>query len=228
MSIADPRKYQCPYCNAKFIREKTMHIHVCEQKRRHFAKSEKHVRIGFDVFNRFFQLHYNTQKTYEEFARSRYYHNFVQFGSFLNNVHPLYPDKFIDYLLRTDVPIAKWTSDTVYDEYIWKLVKTESVETALERSINSMIAWGEEKELPWHTYFVNVSKSRATYNIKDGYISPWLVLNSNNGKKMIKQFDHKQLETVEKVLDIRYWLQVFKNKSDDTQLVKDIIEQAGL
>ena len=47
--------YTCQYCNNKFTKEKTLAVHVCEQKRRALAKTERHVVLGFDTYNRFYK-----------------------------------------------------------------------------------------------------------------------------------------------------------------------------
>jgi hypothetical protein len=38
--------YICEHCKSKFSKEKTLVVHMCEQKRRHLAIGEKHVQIG--------------------------------------------------------------------------------------------------------------------------------------------------------------------------------------
>ena len=80
-------------------------VHMCEQKRRALQKNEKRVQLGFYAFTRFYVLCQNVkkEKTYEEFCKSSYYNAFVKFGSFVNNVRPLYPEKYIDYVVTSGV-----------------------------------------------------------------------------------------------------------------------------
>ena len=94
--------HSCKHCNAKFTREKTLAVHMCEQKRRFLQKDERRVQLGYQTFIRFYQLcqKMEKEKTYEEFCKSPYYTAFVKFGSFLSNVKPLYPHKYIDYVKR--------------------------------------------------------------------------------------------------------------------------------
>ena len=94
------KPYVCNYCGSGYVREKTLAAHMCEKKRRALQKDEKRVRYGFYAFGRFYKLSAGNkkEKTYEEFCASPYYNAFVKFGSFLNNVKPLYPEKYIDYV----------------------------------------------------------------------------------------------------------------------------------
>ena len=91
-----------------------------------------------------------------------------------------------------------------------------------------MIEWGENNNASWNHYFHYVSLSRATYDIKDGKVSPWLVLNSNSGKEMVKKFNDEQLNAVSTVLDIPFWLKKFKNLPADTELVKQVVKESNL
>lgn len=220
--------FTCQFCNHVFSKEKTLAVHVCEKKRRHLAKSEKHVVLAFDTFNRFFKLSQSLkgEKTYEDFAKSPYYNAFVKFGSFVSNVNPLYPDKFIDYVVRSGARLDHWCREELYDKYVVDLVKTEPVEVALERSINTMIAWGKDHNAEWNHYFLYASANRIMFAVKDGKISPWLILNSNNGKSALKTFDDTQLQAIGNVMDLPYWLNKFKKKPTDVELVKQVVKES--
>lgn len=222
--------YVCQYCGNKYTKEKTLAVHVCEQKRRALAKTEKHVVLGYDAYNRFFKFTQNARhdKTYDEFAKSPYYNAFVKFGSFVSNVNPLYPDRFINYVITSGVKLDHWCRDELYDKYVVDLVKTENVETALERSIKTMIAWGEANNAPWHHYFMYASLSRACFDIKDGKISPWIVLNSPHGKAMLRKFDDTQLSAIGAIMDVPYWLNKFKKLPADVELVKQVVKESNL
>ena len=224
------KPYNCNYCGAKFSKEKTLCVHVCEQKRRHLAKNERHVVLAFDTYNKFYQKNqrFTQEKTYEEFAKSPYYNAFVKFGSFVSNVNPLYPNKFIEYVVTSGVKLDHWCRDELYDKYVVDLVKSESVETALERSIKYMIEWADENNAVWNHYFRYVNLNRAMYHIKDGKISPWLILNCTSGKEMLTRFDDVQLQAISVILDIPYWLNKFKKMPADLELVKQIIKESGI
>ena len=229
MALA-PQPYICQYCKKGFMKEGTLMVHICEQKRRHLAQHEKHVVLGYDTFNRFFKMSQNAkgEKTYEEFAKSPYYNAFVKFGSFVSNVNPLYPDRFIDYVVRSGVKLDHWCRDELYDKYVVDLIKTETVETAIERGVNHMMQWGADNNASWNHYFLYVSLSRACYDIKDGKVSPWLVLNSANGKAMIKKFDDTQLMAINAVMDVPFWLNKFKRQPADVDVVKKVIKELTL
>lgn len=222
--------FTCQYCGHKFSKEKTLAVHVCEQKRRALARTERHVVLGYDAYNRFYRMTQNAKhdKTYDEFAKSPYYNAFIKFGSFVSNVNPLYPDKFIDYVVRSGVKLDHWCRDELYDQYVIALIKKEPVEVALERSINTMMDWADKNNSSWNHYFNYASLSRATFDIKDGKVSPWIVLNCKSGREMLKKFNDEQLTAINAVMDVPYWLGKFKKVPADVEIVKEVVREFNL
>ena len=222
--------YTCQYCNHSYTKEKTLAVHVCEQKRRALAKTEKHVMMGYDTYNRFYRKTQNSKgdKTYNEFARSPYYNAFIKFGSFISNVNPLYPDRFIDYVVTSGVKLDHWCRDELYQQYVLDLIKVETVETALQRSITHMMAWGESNNAQWNHYFLYVSLSRACYDIRDGKISPWVILNSANGKAMLQKFNDEQLAAISEFINPPFWVSKFKKLPADIELVKQVVKESNI
>ena len=158
---------------------------MCEPKRRHLQKSEKWVQNGHIVFRRFYEIHQRTgkPKTYEEFCDSSYYNAFVKFGRYMMHTNPLYPEKYIDYVILSRVKLDHWSRDDLYEQYLKDTLKTESVEAALRRSIATMMDWATEQNVQWADYFRLVNTSRAVQHIQSGHISPWLILGCDAGKK---------------------------------------------
>ena len=228
MSISKP--YKCEYCGASFTREKTLAVHMCEKKRRQLQRDEKRVQTGYYAFTRFYKISAGTkkEKTYEDFCASPYYNAFVKFGSFVNNVRPLYPEKYIDYVVTSGVKLDHWCRDELYEKYAIGILKKEGVETAVERSIKTMMDWGDDQEAQWNDYFRYASLNRVTQHLRDGKISAWLVLNCASGKEMLSKFNDEQLGIVYAVMDPQHWALRFKRQQRDVELVKEVVKEANL
>ncbi len=222
--------YVCEHCGTKFTKEKTLVVHMCEQKRRYLAKDEKHVILGYTVYNRFYRLTQKQKhdKTYLEFAKSPYYNAFVKFGSFMHNVNPLYPDQYIDFVVISGVKLDHWCREELYEKFVLHLIKTESVEIALERSIDTMSKWAVENNAVWNHYFNYISPSRAMFNIKDGKISPWLLLNCNSGRNLLNTFNDEQLAAVATMIDPPFWKKKFRDKKFDMELIMQVVKESNL
>jgi len=225
------KPYVCEYCGKGYVREKTLAAHMCEPKRRWLQKDEKRVRHGLYAFQRFYKLSAGSkkEKTYEDFVGSPYYNAFVKFGSFISNVRPLYPERYIDYVVTSGVKLDHWCREEMYEKYAIDLILREDVTTALERSIQTMLEWASENEpAPWNHYFQRVSLNRAVWHIKDGKISPWLILNCSSGKEMLSKFNDEQLNLVYHVINPEHWAMRFKRHSSDVELVREVARESGL
>lgn len=224
------KPYVCQYCGSAYVKESTLAVHMCEQKRRHLAKNEKHVQLGYQAYVRFFQLSQKAKhiKTYEEFAKSSYYNAFVKFGSFLSNVNPLYLDRYIDYVVTSGIKLDHWCREELYYTYVIDLIKKEPAEVAVERTIKTMVEWAEKNDSQWNHYFKYVNLNRAVYDIKDGKVSPWLVMNSDTGRTMLSKLNDEQLGIVFTILDPEYWARRFKTYPADLELVKKVVAEGNL
>lgn len=224
------KPYICQFCGSGYTQEKTLTVHMCEQKRRHLAKEEKHVVIGYQTYVKFYQLTQQAKsvKTYDEFARSPYYNAFVKFGSYVSNVNPLYPDNYITWVVRSGVKLDHWCRDELYEKYVLELIHTENVETALQRSVTHMQAWANDNGSLWNHYFKYVSTNRATYDIKDGKVSPWLILNCATGKNLLSTLSDEQLSSISNVIDPTAWVNKFKKHRDDLELIREVVREANL
>lgn len=222
--------FNCVHCGKSFMKERTLISHVCEGKRRAMQRDEKRVQAGYMAFNRFYQLTQRCQKikTYDEFCKSSFYNAFVKFGSFINNVNPLYPDKFIDFVIKSGVKLDHWCKDALYEQYLYEMLKVEPVEAAVQRSLQNMMDWADQNDSQFNHYFNYVNHNRAVHDILTGKISPWLILNCKSGKKMVSRFSDEQLTMIEPAFDVKFWLKKFSGVPADIALVKEICKEAGI
>jgi hypothetical protein len=222
--------YKCEYCQKSFAKEKTLAVHICEQKRRHLSKNEKHVQQGLLTYQRFYEITQKgkTTKTFDDFASSPYYTAFIKFGSFLVNTAPIYPERFIDYVIKSGVKLDHWCRDNLYEQYIYELIRIEPAEPAIQRTIQTMMDWADKNSAPWEHYFQYVNLNRVTHDIKEGLISPWILLNSKSGKEMLQRMNDEQLEIVGPFVDPQFWMQRFRSLPADLELVKDLIKETKI
>ena len=221
---------ECVHCGCKFMKHSTLFSHMCENKRRAMQKDEKRVQVGLMAYNRFYQITQNSRKTktYEEFCKSSYYNAFVKFGSFINNVNPLYPERFVEYVIKSGVKLDHWSRDELYEKYLYETLKTEPVESAVQRSLQTMMEWGDRSQAQYNHYFKYVNHNRAVHDIRNGKISPWVILNCKSGKNMVENFNDEQLNLIAPALDVPYWIRHFKKTPADIELVKEICREADI
>ena len=126
LNLTMDKPYVCQFCGGKYMQEKTLAVHMCQPKRRALQKNEKRVQLGMYAFNQFYKLSAGSKKnkTYEDFCKSPYYNAFVKFGSFVSNVRPLYPERYVDYVVTSGVKLDHWCRDELYEKYVINLIHT--------------------------------------------------------------------------------------------------------
>ena len=167
-------------------------------------------------------------KTYEEFAKSKYYTGFTKFGKHILDVNAIDPENFIDFVITTSVKLDKWCSDAVYETYIRELNKKETAERAVERGILLMQQWARENDRPYNVFFREISRPRAIHWIKSGRISPWVIFNSVSGVELINSFNDHELNLINEYLEPTFWTRKFEVRKDDVLFVKEILTKAGI
>ena len=222
--------FKCTHCGKSFVKESTFMVHVCEKKRRFLAKNERHVQFGFLTYQKFYELTQNIKKpkTFEEFINSQYYTAFVKFGSFMSNTKPIYPERFIEFVVKSGVKVDRWCRDEIYETYITELIKVEPADGAIQRAIKTMMDWADKNDAQWTHYFKYASPNKLTHDIKEGLISPWLILNCKSGKSALTKLNDEQLNIVEPIINPAFWLNKFRTLPADTELIYTVIEETKI
>jgi len=91
-----------------------------------------------------------------------------------------------------------------------------------------MCEWATKNDSSWNHYFLYANVNRITYDIRDGKVSPWIMLNSDNGMKALKNLSDDQLQTIGPMIDLAFWLDRFKTNKNDVEFVKNIVKEANL
>lgn len=228
-----PKQCRCEFCSREFSDELRLINHVCEKKRRWFQKDQPQGRIAFLAWSRFYELNgqfasNKTKKSYKEFINSKYYRAFSRFSRHLLDTAAPEPERFIDYVIKNNLPIDKWTHDQVYAEYVKDLIRTESPEQALERGIMLMREWSQQHEKSWTDFFRDVNTNQLTNWIKTGRISPWVLYNAASAEDALQRCTPEQIGIISSTAPAVQWGMRFKTQKDGTAFVRQTLKKAGL
>ena len=224
------KAYTCKYCEKSFTQEKTLVKHICVKKRRYMEIDSQGSRFGLRAFQRFYSIASTDKvvKTAHDFISSPYYIDFIKFGNHLAVLKPVYVDQFIDFVINNSIKLKDWTSDFVYDIYIEDLVKKEPVTSAMERSIIEIMDWAAANNTEFSNFFVEITANEASYMIRTGKISPWLLYLANTGEHLMNEFTADHSKIIGKIIDPAFWMKKFKKNSDDVEYVRNLLEQINL
>lgn len=222
--------FECKYCGNKFHKEITLSTHMCVKKRRYMEIDSPASRLGFRTFQRFYDITMSSKKpkTTQEFVESDFYIDFVKFGNHLANLKPVYPEQFIDFVIRNGVKLKDWTKDYVYYTYVEDLVKKEPAVAATDRTITEIVNWSATNNAAFNDFFSVISANEAAHLILTGKISPWVLYLCKTGDSLLVRFNDDHSKIIGDVITPAFWSRKFKNNDDDVQYITSILDQAGL
>lgn len=228
-AIDKPLKYGCDFCGREFARESTIAKHICEYKQRHMNKDLTGNRIGFQSWVQFYQKNTSAKKTksYDEFIKSAYYTAFVKFGNHCVDINAINISRYVDWLLKNQVKIDTWTSDTTYTKYLVEYLRTEDPLDGVARSVESTINLSDNAGVLPRDILRYGNINRICYEITKGKISPWMLYQSSSGIEFLSKLmpDHEKM--ILDYIDPEKWAIKFKREPENVRTVKEILAHGG-
>lgn len=220
---------QCQYCKKNFVKETSLAVHVCEQKRRRQERSDRGVELGFQAYIRFYELSQGSArlKTFDDFADSSYYRAFVKFGRYCVNTRTVNPKQFLEWLLKNNKKIDRWASDQLYTEYLIQYLPLENVADALARAVEFGIDWAEKNSAQPQDCLRYGSISAMCYAVTTGRISPWVIYNSESGQNFLSQLTADQIAMIWPYIDSDVWQKKFADYAADRAYAQEMLIKAG-
>lgn len=233
MEEAKRLKHVCEFCRRAFVKEINLINHNCEKKRRWFQRDEPHARYGFIAWSRFYEL--NTfgktkdfKNNHRNFIDSRYYNAFINFGKHLRDLNAINPPKFIDYVIKNNLPLDKWTHDFVYEQYVRELTRNEPPEQALERNIMLMKEWSMQTGENWYDFFRKLNPNQGALWIKSGRISPWVLYNADSSIDFFERCSPEQLSMIKDHAPPGPWKIKFGKNKDSCEFIRNTLREGGM
>lgn len=222
-------KYGCEFCGRSFLRESTVLKHICEYKHRWLEKDRQSNRLGFQAWLQFYKKNSASkkQKTYEEFIKSAYYTAFVKFGNYCVEVNALNVSRYADWLVKNQIKIDTWTSDTNYNRYLIEYLRTEDPLDAIHRSVETTIEMAQIETIQSRDYLRFGNRNKICYSITTGKISPWMLFQSKSGIEFMDQLDPTQVKMIIDYIDPEKWALKFHRESENVKQVKELLNAGG-
>lgn len=226
-------KFKCEFCKREFTRETSFINHSCEKKRRWFDKDTPVSRIAFMAWGRFYELNKFNKKNefrsnFMNFANSQFYGSFIKFGKHIIEINAIDPPRFIDYVLKGNIPINKWTHETIYEHYVKEFIKKETPESALERNLMLMNNWGIENKENWIDFFRKVNTNQAVLWLKSGRISPWVLYNVESANEFFDRCTPEQIIMINTYAPVGPWKIRFNRNIEGCEFIKTTLKMNGM
>jgi hypothetical protein len=222
-------KYGCEFCGRNFLRESTVVKHICEYKHRWLEKDRLSNRLGFQSWLEFYKKNSASkkQKTYEEFIKSAYYTAFAKFGSYCVDINALNVSRFADWLVKNQIKIDTWTTDSIYTRYLIEYLRTEDPLDAIHRSVETTIELATKETIQGKDYLRYGNVNRICLEITRGRISPWMLYQSNSGVKFLDSLNESHVKMVIDYINPELWKIKFNREPENVKQVKELLNAGG-
>ena len=228
-TVETKSEHGCEFCGRQFKRPSTLVSHICEYKHRWLEKDRQGSRIGFQSWLQFYKKTSASKKnkTYEEFIKSAYYTAFVKFGSYCAEVNALNVSRFVDWLLKNQIKLDTWTSDQTYTKYLTEYLREEDAFDAIARSVITTNELAEQEKILCKDALRYCNRNKLCYAITTGKLSPWILYQSESGKKFLDELNETQVKMIIDYINPELWAIKFKRDVNIVPQIKDILDSAG-
>lgn len=204
-----PSKFLCEHCNKEYKTESGLYRHSCKKKTRWNEKDERHIKLAFKIFVDFnnYISRSKKEKSFVDFIDSQFYDYFKNLSIFILNGYVILYEKYYNYLFKNNINMKTWDRYSTYQVFLLELYKIEQPSHAVERTLNYIGKWAEERNECWVDFFNNISPSLAIDWILYGKISPWVLYCNNGyfGMKIFSRISDEQLNIISRIIDPIVW-----------------------
>jgi hypothetical protein len=222
-------KFKCEFCAGEYLRESTLLTHMCESKRRWMNKDLQGNRIAYQAFVQFYKKNSASKKakTNEEFIKSPYYTAFVKFGNHCVEINALNVSRYADWLLKNQIKIDTWCSDTSYTKYLIEYLRIEDPLDGIARSVEATIEWSTKDNILSKDYLRYGNPNRICHLVSVGKISPWMLYQSDSGVKFLETLNPELAKMIMDYINPEQWALKFHREPENVRTVKEILKAGG-
>jgi hypothetical protein len=203
--------------------------HLCENKRRWQDKDQPGNRIGFQAWVEFYKKNTASKKprTYVDFTKSAYYIAFVKFGHYCVDIKCINVVRYADWLLKNQIKIDSWCSDTNYTKFLIEYLKTEDPLDAIARSIEATMVISKDSGIETKDCLRYANRNKLAYAVTTGKISPWMLYQSESGVKFLEELDESQQKMIIDYINPEQWAIKFRRNTELVTQAKELLNAAG-
>lgn len=162
------------------------------------------------------------------FIASKFYQSFIKFAAFCQSTRLPNVDSYIRHMVTHDIPPVIWTHTAMYEEWIRSTTTEKSPAKLVQSSAMFLCNAAEEHDCDVTDIFAHVTSSEVSQWIRNGDVSPWLLLTSSKFKLWYKDLDEDDKDNMSKVLDVEEWVDKIRSNPNTITRTKAIVIELGL
>jgi len=210
------------------MREAAFLDHVCQQMQRaHKMKTSEGV-AAWLAYGSWLKFMGKKVPPQSGFISSRFYQSFIKFAAFVQATKLPNVESYIRHMVKYDIPPVIWTSDPIYNEWVRVNSTERSPSKLVQASALYLCKVAEVQNCDVAEVFSNTTSSEVGQWIRNGDVSPWLLLTSTKFKQWYAGLDEDDRDHLARVLDIEEWADKIRSNPNTVTKTKAIVAEMGL
>lgn len=184
---------------------------------------------GFNLYVRWFALQNRGTPTQEAFLVSKYFNAFVEFAIFVRRVKMVNPEYYIRAMINKDFPPDMWRLDATFNLYLESIVYNMDPEEQINKTVAFLTKMCEKAECDYRTFISTIEASELLFFIRQGEISPWILMHSMKMKEIFMDEDHRvEYEALKQLIKPAYWKYRFGKNAKMVNFAKTVVREMGI
>lgn len=221
--------FECEYCGSVLKTTRGLEKHRCQRKALIEETGEISLVRAYTLFD--FWFRYNglakKSKTIEQFMKSPYFNLFIGFEKHVaaSRVHSR---EFLKWLVDTRVNSRDWTKESVLAAFSSFYSKNCEAVPSMTKTLENIAVWCDQHGIDSGDFFRYIGPGEAIQWMRNGKLSPWVVLVSEKSMQMFERMSKEQIDFSGELMDLDHWEARFRSSPSETDVVKKSLEGMGL
>lgn len=220
--------YTCSHCDRVFHQESSFLDHCCMQMQRAQQMKTTEGMAAWLSYSTWLKFMGKKVPPQTGFISSKFYQSFVKFAGFVKDTKLPNVDSYIRHMVKHDIPPVIWTHSSMYEEWVRVNSAERSPAKLVQTSAIFLCKVAEEQQVDVADVFVNTTSGEISQWIRNGDVSPWLLLTSTKFKQWFQQLDELDRDNMAKVLDVEEWMDKIRANPNTIAKTKAIVAELGL
>lgn len=221
--------FTCPYCEKEFKIESRFLSHQCKEKTRFEMSKTIHGIRGYHYFVKWFNIQKRGSPSNQAYLASRYFNAFVEFAQFVVRVKMVNPDYYIRLMVQKNFPPEMWKLDDTFAFYLDYLVYRADSKTQIHKTVDFLTTMCDKTNCDYISLIESMEASDILFFVRQGEISPWILMNSSKMKEVFLDEDHQhEYQTLKQLIKPAYWKYRFQKEPANLALAKQMVREMGI
>lgn len=224
------KRFNCAYCDARYVHEKTFLKHECKQKIRHDEIKTVEGQLAWSSYKLWFKLSKNFVPSRDLFLISAQYASFMKFAHFAKRVQIADIPSYIKIMVKNNnIPPYMWILPDAHALYLTKLDRLMSPLQMVDISIDTLFDLADDYNVPVSDIFDVVAPTEIIVLLQRRKLSPWLLVKSPN---FVHFFTHststEERIILQTIIKFDFWSKKFLKHKTEVDHIKKIVAELKL